>query len=164
MQLARPKHEGHFRSEVLCYLAICLASVTLGGCGARGPQRVSVAGTVTVDGQPLKSGTVQFIPTSQTKGPSASAMVTNGQFKLNSSDGPLAGVLRVEIIVHKELGFAIDDDAAFADASKNGQVAISPTSSAVVFRDPARQQLELKANTTDLNFDLVSQKAITFGG
>jgi|GEM_PF-3142114 len=157
MQFARSEREARYWAEVLLYLGGCLLCVCLGGCGQSGPQRVAVAGTVQVDGQPLAAGTVQFIPTGDTRGQAASAAVKDGRFELPRVDGPLKGTQRVEVIVQKDIGFAIDDDAAFAKASQNGRVPIAPTNTAVAFRDPSQQQMELAQDMSSLQFDLVSQ-------
>jgi hypothetical protein len=84
------------------------------GCGrGNGPLRAAVEGRVDLDGQPLKSGVVRFIPLADTQGPAASATVTDGDFALSESDGPVVGSHRVEIDAIDYFGFAIDDEAAF---------------------------------------------------
>lgn len=157
MKFARSDRDARYWGEVLLYLAGCLLCVCLGGCGQCGPQRVAVSGTVLVDGQRLPAGSVQFIPSGETRGPSASATVKDGRFELSTADGPLQGTQRIEVLVQKALPFAIDDDAAFAQASQNGRVPITPTSSAVAFRDPSQQQMELTKAASELRFDLVTQ-------
>ncbi len=157
MKTERSNDEKRFRNEVLRCLTCCLMCVCLVGCGQSGPERIAVSGTVLVDGQPLRAGSVQFIPAGETRGPAASAAVKDGKFELPANDGPLKGTQRIEVIVQKELPFAIDDDAAFAQASQNGRVPITPTSSAVAFRDPSQQQMDLKQSASDLKFELVTQ-------
>jgi hypothetical protein len=65
------------------------------GCGHGG--RVSVEGTVTLDGRPLKTGTVQFRPLAGTNGPTAGANVVDGKFVVPPQGGPFLGKFRVEI-------------------------------------------------------------------
>lgn len=78
----------------LSLLALCLCV----GCDSR-PQRVPVAGKVTIDGQPLTSGFVRFVPA---HGRTASGELNaNGEFKLSTfddNDGALVGQHQVEII------------------------------------------------------------------
>ena len=92
-----------------------LAAVACIGCGGqKGPLRVAVKGSVAVDGQSLKSGMIRFIPTGQTKGPAAVAMIKNGAYALSRSNGPIVGMHRVEIEATDYHGFAIDDEKAYA--------------------------------------------------
>jgi hypothetical protein len=91
-------------------LAVALAS----GCGQTGLPRGAVKGRVTIGDKPLASGRVLFLPQSPSPGPVVSAAVTGGQFELSRSDGPIAGVHRVEVEANLDLGFAIDDELAFA--------------------------------------------------
>lgn len=139
-----------------CRLAV-LGSAIAAGCGSSGPERVAVAGTVMLDGQPLALGTVQFVPEADTTGPAAFATVKGGYFELPESEGPPSGTFRVEVIVHRDMGFPIDDDGAFARASQGGRRPLSPTTTAVDFRNPDSRQLELKSDAMSLTFDLVSR-------
>ena len=89
-----------------CWLAIA-------GCGGNGPERVSVRGTVRVDGTLLEKGAIVFIPAGNTQGPKASGTITGGMFEISEADGPVVGSQRVEIRTEPELGFALDDPEAF---------------------------------------------------
>jgi hypothetical protein len=91
--------------------ALCLAIVCSSGCGQSGPPRGAVQGRVTIGGQPLANGRILFLPA---EGPAVSAVIVNGDYQLSESDGPIAGVNRVEVDAAMDLGFAIDDEAAFA--------------------------------------------------
>ena len=93
-------------------LAALLLTV-LSGCGDAGLPRVAVKGNVTVDGQPLKSGFITFIPTAGTEGPKASGKVADGAYELNRKDGPMIGKLRVEIRADQDLGYDLDDPEDF---------------------------------------------------
>lgn len=82
-------------------LAAILAalSVTLALAGCSETASGSVSGTVTLDGQPLKDGTVRFVP-SDGKSQTASAPVKDGQF---TAAVPV-GDMRVEFSAAKVLG------------------------------------------------------------
>lgn len=95
------------------WLTAVLVSALMLGCSHEGPQRVAVQGTVTVDGQPLKSGFVTFTPTEGTEGPKASAEIADGKFELERDSGPMVGKLRVEIRAQQDLGIALDDPEEF---------------------------------------------------
>ena len=72
-----------------------LLLVPVAGCG--GNTRQAIEGSVTLDGQPLQDGSIQFRPIEGTEGPTAGAEVLNGQFSIHRDDGPLPGIYRVEI-------------------------------------------------------------------
>ena len=92
-------------------IALALAVSSSAGCGQNGLPRGAVQGRVTIGGQPLARGRVLFLPAS---GPTVTATVVNGEYQLPSHEGPIAGANRVEVEAELDLGFAIDDEAAFA--------------------------------------------------
>jgi hypothetical protein len=92
-----------------------LALAIVSGCGGDdGPARVAVRGSVSLDNQPLAAGVIRFIPTGESSGPAAMAVIKDGVYELEPSEGPIVGTHRVEIEATDYLGFAIDDEAAFA--------------------------------------------------
>ena len=78
-------------------LMLATLCVALCGCGDAGPRRVPVAGTVTVDGNLLEKGTIQFSPVDNsgpmvavTVSPLLPSMVTGPGWPLNKVPaGPL---------------------------------------------------------------------------
>lgn len=70
----------------------------LSGCSSSsedGIARVAVSGKVTLDGQPLATGYVTFVPKGD--GPSAGGEIQDGQYSIAAADGPSAGNYKVEI-------------------------------------------------------------------
>ena len=62
-------------------LILCIASVFVAeGCDERAPERVPIAGTVLIDGEPLTTGTIRFVPASGR--PASSAILADGSFVL----------------------------------------------------------------------------------
>src|SRR4051812_45806434 len=61
----------------LCYLLFNFLLSFVIGCGS--PEGTSVSGTVTLDGQPLKDGTINFAPP-EGKAPSRAAVIKDGKF------------------------------------------------------------------------------------
>jgi hypothetical protein len=94
--------------------AIAIALVCSAGCGGDGLARAPIKGQVTIGGQPLASGRILFMPVAPNKGPTVSAPIVAGEYTLSRKDGPVAGQNRVEVEANPDLGFAIDDEAAFA--------------------------------------------------
>lgn len=67
------------------------ALLLIGCCGGENVPLGEVSGTVTLDGQPLPSGIVHFVPAS---GPAASGVIENGAYRLStfaSGDGAVLG-------------------------------------------------------------------------
>ena len=95
------------RASVICVAATFLLAV---GCGEKGPEMVPVTGTVTYKGEPLRTGTIQFHPTS---GRQASGKIVDGQIvevsTFNPGDGALVGKHQVTIysFVRPQVGFDI---------------------------------------------------------
>ncbi|MCC7419721.1 MAG: hypothetical protein IT428_05540 [Planctomycetaceae bacterium] len=101
--------------------------VLLVGCSKpEGPVRVAVEGKVTVDSQPLKTGTIRFIPAPPLQGPAATAEIKDGAYKIPKDLGPMIGEQRVEIDGDMNPGFAIDDEEAYAKAHKEKRGKVIP--------------------------------------
>lgn len=121
-QTSRPNVPRVMRPPVsieVAAIVLCLFSVS--GCG-KGEvlKRVPVDGYVTVDGNPLKSGSIRFIPIDDTKGPAAVAVIEDGIYELPAETGPVMGKLRVEIEATNHQGFDLDDEKAYAAKAEQG--------------------------------------------
>ena len=70
-----------------------------GGCGSGdGLPRQPVAGTVTLDGQPLAEGSIAFQPADPAgSGVAAGGTIRNGSYSISRADGPTPGAYRVAI-------------------------------------------------------------------
>jgi hypothetical protein len=103
---------------VIRFVMLAAVSLLALGCGETGPARAPVAGKVTVDGKPLAAGRVLFTPQAPNHGPTTSARIANGEYKLPKEEGPVVGQNRVEVEADLNIGFALDDEAAFAKRGK----------------------------------------------
>lgn len=140
--------------RVLSGLVLLILCLGLCGCSDSEPRRVSVSGTVLVDGAPLPKGTVQFAPVDNT-GPMVSVTVESGKFEVPQSVGPLAGTSLVDVLVIRDLGFALDDDAAYAQAVRRSRKPLSPTPThPPIFADASQRTVELSSDRTDLCLQL----------
>lgn len=68
-------------------LAAVLSVATISGCGSAEDPTVPVSGNVTLDGQPLPSGRITFLP-SDGKGAVAGAEVATGKYEARVTPGP----------------------------------------------------------------------------
>ena len=77
-------------------LLLAAMTFTFTGCGYRRPAQVKTTGTVTLDGEPVASAALMFIPDSGR--PASGTTNTNGEFQVSSfggNDGLPAGNYRV---------------------------------------------------------------------
>src|SRR6478672_8905937 len=85
----------HKKTARLC--AICLVIATCFGCGKKGPQRAAASGHVTLDGQPIDQGVIQFLPVEGTIGPETGGVISKGQYDILKQRGPIVGKSRIEL-------------------------------------------------------------------
>jgi hypothetical protein len=81
----------------LCGLAL---SITFAGCGWGDTDelpRQALSGTVSLDGQPLALGSIQFRPSSAAEPLPVGAEIKDGTFKIPRDEGPTPGNYRVII-------------------------------------------------------------------
>jgi hypothetical protein len=85
-----------YRTAVMC----CLLSCFMVGCGSgsTGPQTYAVSGTVTFDGQPVKSGDILFEPEAKGESPDG-GKITDGKFSFRAKQGKM----KVKISASREV-------------------------------------------------------------
>ncbi|MDB5306121.1 MAG: hypothetical protein JWO38_323 [Gemmataceae bacterium] len=143
-------------TTVLRAAAVALATgllVAAGGCGNGGGGRAAVRGKVTLDGQPVEAGLISFVPAEGTKGPSAGAAVSQGEYEVQGDNLPVPGAYRVEIKAQKKTGKKVP----VGSPAPPGTMA-EETVEAIPARYNTRSTLreELKPGSNVLNFDLTS--------
>lgn len=94
-------------ARCVCYILCVFLLATSLGCGHGG--RMSVEGTVTLDGRPLEKGDIQFNPLPGTTGPTAGAEIVDGKYAIPPSGGPFVGKYRVEITAAGLTGRKVPD-------------------------------------------------------
>ena len=106
-------------SAGLCLIVSVTISVILVSCGGCGRQ--TIEGTVTLDGQPLAEGYINFRPETDTRGSGVGAPIENGKFVMERLAEPLDGSYRVEITAKgKTGGMTIDGSGQRREAE--GQI------------------------------------------
>lgn len=63
-----------------------------------------IEGAVTLDGQPVESGTIAFYPVSDGEAGGVLALIESGKYALPADQGPLPGTFRVEVSWPKKTG------------------------------------------------------------
>jgi hypothetical protein len=89
--------------------AICLAIAMSIGCGKKGPQRAAASGRVTLDGQPIDHGVIQFLPVGGTIGPETGGVIDKGHYDITKQHGPVVGKSRIELRASQKTGRKIQD-------------------------------------------------------
>jgi len=78
---------------------IVLVAWCVAGCGPSGSRRYNVDGTVSLGGQPVPAGEVQFEPDAEqgNSGPQSRAKIQDGRYRTPRGKGPVAGPAVVRI-------------------------------------------------------------------
>ncbi|HEV2969546.1 MAG TPA: hypothetical protein VGY55_06105 [Pirellulales bacterium] len=139
-------------SKLILLLFAVLPLIVTAGCGrgdANLPPRAKVTGLVTLDGRPLATGMVMFVPDAdrQTNGPPAVGGIdATGHYELttdrqSSGDGAIIGFHRVRIVA--------------SEKPRNSMQSMSPSLIPLKYNDEAKSGLafEVKANRENV-FDL----------
>ena len=87
------------------------SGVALCGCNEHGG-KCALEGTVTLDGQPLREGGIEFFPLPGTRGPTAGGQIVKGRFYIEPDGGTMAGTFRVLITATRKTGKQISDPTA----------------------------------------------------
>ena len=94
-------------SALFCRLKLFVLTsvlVTLLGCGTSSEEGVNISGKITINGQPVELGHIQFIPDNQA-GNVVSAEIKNGQY---AAENVPIGPLRVLVAANKSTGILVD--------------------------------------------------------
>jgi hypothetical protein len=146
-------------SQLAWIAVLSFALAALVGCGNSGPARAAIQGKVTVGGQPLAAGRILFTPIAPTQGPAASARIAAGHYQLPAREGPVVGQNRVEVEADQNLGFPIDDEAAFV---KRGGRPLPPNPIPAAYNSQSTLTADVKPggeNTFDVTIPATSQAA-----
>ena len=85
--------------------------VTSGGCGRKSDlQKVIVSGKVTLEGQPVGNGQIEFHPIKGTRGPVSGAPIKDGEYRAYAKGGVPVGIQMVKIKGYRARTGAADND------------------------------------------------------
>jgi hypothetical protein len=128
-------------------LALALGALTTSGCGG-GPPRAHVHGMVTLDGNPIRDGAIEFFPLGAS-GQSAGAAIKDGKYQLDASVGEMKVTINASELVRQEKAYDTPD-SPMIDIVRNTIPAKYNTSSEL--------KKTLVAGPNEVNFDLESGK------
>ncbi len=79
----------------MAIILIAVYGVLISGCGSDG--RLPVSGNVTLDGKPMTTGAITFMPSGEKKTHSSGATVKEGRFSIPADKGLMPGKYRISI-------------------------------------------------------------------
>lgn len=130
----------------LAYGTLLLALAVAPGCGSGDSlNRQAVSGTVTLDGQPLDQGTIEFVPT-DAQGLLSGSLITSGNFAVPADKGLPPGKYTVRISSAEATGGPAAPSGADLDNSQ-----------------PAKERIPAKYNSeSELTAEVTDGGANTF--
>lgn len=138
-------------------ITACLAALTA-GCGSETVThtRAAVQGTVTLNGEMLRSGRVRFVPIDGTPGPKTTLDIIDGHFLADAELGPVVGRHRVEVLSDDSHLPAPDDEGAMERLRESGPPDTTPQ--VIPPRFSTNSQLSVSVSETEFNrFDFELQ-------
>lgn len=119
-------HKQRSTFSVLRSRLICISLLlVLAGCGAKAkdePDLAAVSGKVTLDGTPVQSGNIAFLPDESkgTKGPASTAIINDkGEYTLMSSGGRSGA-----IVGHHKVALECPQAGSSSDGNSGGSPAV----------------------------------------
>jgi hypothetical protein len=128
------------------FLLTLLPLLTVFGCG--GPDnRAEISGTVRLNGTPLATGSISFVPTEGTTGPSSGGLITDGKYHVPRAKGVAVGKNRVSILSVMKTGRRIADLRGELEDEK---VQVVPRK----YNEESELICTVKSGSNQLDFDL----------
>jgi hypothetical protein len=143
-----------FRCVCLWLAVLAIASSGCGRGGRQIPNRVPVSGRVTVAGQPLAYGTVQFVPDSP-EGHAAMGTIKGGAFTLQSAEsfpGVVKGPYRVSIVSPQPIDPSNRPSDIFSPEANKSNIPKRYTNV-----ETSGLSVDVTGPTRDLTFDLKAE-------
>jgi hypothetical protein len=139
----------------LAAIVLVAAPVFLAGCF--GSDRCAVEGTVTLDGQPVDGGIIEFLPLDdapgQTRG-AAHADIKGGKYAVGRDGGPTPGKHKVSIRWLKKTGRMVDVAGDVGNKREETKECIPRK-----YNTQSQTVVEIKAGTNTFAYDIVSEKS-----
>ena len=130
------------------------------GCGGGAIERASVKGTVTFDGDPVKDGMLELIPTGGTEGPSTGDVIKDGKFDIPKDRGPVPGKYRVQITATRSTGKVEVQGVAGSTGGLSGGGTVDKVEMFIpdIYNTKSTLTLNVESGTNEEDFELKSMK------
>jgi hypothetical protein len=128
---------------VLACLCWCL------GCSG-GVELAEVSGTVTLDGELVEEGSIQFIPIDGTTGPAGGETIRKGKYHIARAKGVAVGKNRVELRAFKTTGKTVADPTGPPGARTEERVPAFPPE----YNDKSTLVKDVQAGSNTIDFDI----------
>lgn len=139
--------------RTLLFIVMLLLLPPCGACRPGNPLNLQpVSGSVTLDGQPLDSGTIEFVPTGVSNGLLSGALIANGQYSVPVDKGLPPGKYTVRVFSAGAI--------ANVPSGPPGSEAPAPARERIPAKYNVNSQLTAEINaggTTTFNFELTSR-------
>jgi len=117
-------------------------------------EKGAIKGTVTLNGEPLASGKIRFVPAVDTVGKITVAEIKDGQYEFDMERCPALGTHKIEIIATRKTGKKIPIPDEPEGTMRDETEQYLPAS----YNTNSRLTLEVKAGDNQGNFDLKIKK------
>ncbi|WP_437193795.1 hypothetical protein [Planctomicrobium sp. SH527] len=145
-----------YSSRTLLYSAAIACFLGYQGCsGGDSVSKVSVNGRITLNGEPVQSGVITFLPAEGVNGPSSGAEIVAGDFSIPKEKGPAKGLHLVEVTVipKNPKGEQASTDVQSVNAPASAWSLANPAKS---FKDPS-QTVDFKDGENKYELSLKSK-------
>jgi hypothetical protein len=131
-----------FRKFVFFFAILTFSSILI-GCGN---DRLGISGTVTIDGQPLQMGTINFRPAEGGSGNSAGAGIVDGKYEVVSDKGVKPGTYKVTIQGFRQTGRKVRD----------AQMGMVDETIPIAFKEANQLEVTVDSSNRTHDFELTS--------
>jgi hypothetical protein len=133
--------------------ALLLAVGLLMASGCR-EERVRIHGKITLDGVAIETGLITFIPEDKSKGQTAGATVSQGEYQVIGTNPPPPGSYRIEIESQKKTGKQIPAGSPLPPGTMVDEtVQLIPAK----YNTKSELKRDLKSGDNPLDFELSSK-------
>jgi len=138
-----------------------LSPFMMTGCGDAvtdydGPERAAVSGQVTLDGEPLSTGTISFVPEDSNQR-AVTVGIGGGSYIIAEGSGPNLGSYQVKISSHQSSAEPQNDEEADYDEAAEGEDSELIETVPAKYNSETELTVKIESGANTHNFDLVSE-------
>jgi hypothetical protein len=122
------------------------------GCGSRHDNRATITGEVTLAGQPIDRGSIEFAPMQGVEGSISSAEIVGGRYQLSGKTGPAVGWNRVKVHASRKTGKTIQRPFPQRGTMEETAETVAPR-----FNAQSTLKFEVRPGENTTDFDVASK-------